>query len=504
MTKPRWIALGLIVALLFGLQHFGLERTAETIAEAPLKRVPNLPASTVLPTYVATLFFGAFRAVAVDMLWIQLRKVKEEKRWYEMKEVTRFISYVQPRNPEVWSHLAWDSAYNIANGFTDKEEAWKWVKFGLLWLRQGLTTLPNEPYLKHQLAYTLWHKIAWRDGELDYDLLKRIEGDAELQAALPPDGMKSDRRLSPFELAIPWLDLARDELMDKEFQITQMGLVIYPETMDGFSRYCMVLQGMYDWQSNRHEKAKEWFRRARKQVEDMIARTPEAPKAPGFEKKYRNSLSPIFPDWVKLYARYPDLVDLELKARGGRLEDQRALLELLQGLLVQYGPIDEQWLWTRYNPHVMLNALKMKLAKGEDTLECNDSFEMASDFSEGSLAAANLAPEGLDVDFYALSLLPPPEARPPLRTPPRPMTATLTFKRPATAKLDLKMTFYDPNRRVLLEQVLDPSALVTPKGLEIKVQAAEYGRYFVKIEAANPAPPWPEDTRYRFQYSVER
>jgi hypothetical protein len=502
MTKSRWMSLGVVLSLLVCIQHFGLERAAETVAEAPMKRVANLPASTVLPTYIATLFFGAFRAVAVDILWIQLRKVKEEKRWYEMKEVTEFISYVQPRNPEVWSHLGWDAAYNIANGFTDKEEGWKWVKFGLLWLRKGIATLPNEPYLKHQIGYTLWHKIAWRDGELDLDLLKRFETDAELQAKLPPDGMKSDHPLTPFEMAIPWLEWGREDLLDREFQITQMGLVMYPDTMDGFARYCMVLQGMYDWQSNRHEKAKLWFRRAHKHVEDMIARSPESPRKPGFEKKYKSSISPIHVDYLKLYAGYPDLVDLELKARSGKVEDQRALLARLQGLIVECGPVDEQWLWTRYNPHAMLNALKMKLAKGEDTQECNDSIEMASDFPEGNLAAANLAPEGLDVDFYSV-LVSRPNVQPPPEVPPRPVAITMTFKRPATAGLDLKMTFYDPNRRVLLEQVLDPKTLATPKGLTIKTPAAVYGRYYLKIEAANPALPWPADTRYSFQYSLE-
>lgn len=502
MTKSRAGVLALVLAMLVAVQHFGLERTAETRTEAPLKRVPNLPASTVLPTYVATLFFGAFRAVAVDMLWIQLRKVKEEKRWYEMKEVTRFISYVQPRNPEVWSHLAWDSAYNVANGFTDKEEAWKWVKFGLLWLRQGIDTLPNEPYLKHQLGYTLWHKIAWRDGELDLDLLRRIEGDAELQAKLPPDGMKSDRPLSAFELAIPWLESAREDLLDKEYQITQMGLIIYPETMDGFARLCMIGQGMYAWQSNRHDLAKEWFRRAKQQVEDMIARLPDSPKKPGFEKKYKNGMSTILQEWVKFYDRYPEIVGLELRARSKKPEDERALLEALQGMFVQLGPLDEQWLWSRYNPHALLNALKMRLARGEDTLECNDSIELASDFAEGSLAAANLAPDGLDVDVFAMTLIPNVPQPPP--TPPRPMTLRMTFKRPATAQMDLKMTLYDPNRRVMMEQPLDPKALVSKDGLLIQAQAPDYGRYFLRIEPAKPTPaPWPADTRYRFQFSVE-
>jgi hypothetical protein len=54
-----------------------------------------------------------------------------------------------------------------------------------------------------------------------------------------------------------------------------------------------------------------------------------------------------------------------------------------------------------------------------------------------------------------------------------------------------------------MEQALDPKALVSKDGLVIKVQAPDYGRYFLKIEPAKPALPWPADTRYRFQFSVE-
>src|SRR5262249_8220320 len=118
MTKSGWIALGLVLSLMGSVQHYRLEEQPETQAEARMKRVADLPASDVLPTYLASLFFGAFRAMAVDILWIQLRKVEEEKRWYERREIVKLISYVQPRNPEVWSHLGWHSAYNVANGFT--------------------------------------------------------------------------------------------------------------------------------------------------------------------------------------------------------------------------------------------------------------------------------------------------------------------------------------------------------------------------------------------------
>lgn len=494
MTKQRWAALGLVLSLLVAVQHWGLETQVETVTEAPMKKVANLPASEVLPTYIASLFLGAFRAVAVDILWIQLRKVEEEKRWYQRREIIKLISYVQPRNPEVWSHMGWHSAYNVANGFTDKEKSWEWVKFGLLWLRKGITTLPNEPYLKDQLAYTLWHKPSWRDGSLDMDLLKRIEADAELQAALLPDGMKSDKPLSAFELAIPWLELARQELMGKDFELTQMGLYIYPDTMDGFARGCMILQGMYEWKRDRREEAKEWFRRAQKQCELMVSRAPDAVGAPRDPLKYRNPISSIFADWAKMYARYPELVDLEFKARSGKLEDEIALLKELQTLIVTYGPIDEMWFWNRYDPHALLNRLKMKVSKGEDVQECNDTFDLAWELNPGDLSLANLAPEGLDVDFYRLRIEPPAEINPPPSVPPRPVPVRLTFTRPPTAKLALKVTLMDPGRRPLKEEIV-----TTARDIDLTLN--NYGRYLLKIEAATP-PPWPEDTRYGLQYSV--
>lgn len=499
MTRPRAAALGLVVLLILGIQHYGLEKEPETVSEAPMKRVAGLPASEVLPTYIATLFFGAFRAVAVDILWIQLQKVEEEKRWYERREIIRLISYVQPRNPEVWSHLGWHSAYNVANGFTDPEKSWEWVKFGLLWLRRGISTLPNNPYLKDQLAYTLWHKVSWKDGELDMELLRRIEKDPELQSALLPDGMTSDKPLNAFELAIPWLERAREELFDKEFELTQMGLYLYPDTMDGFIRYCLLLAGMYEWKQDHREEAKAYFRRAQRQCEDMVARAPDSPlPAPG-GRKYRNLISTLFADDVKLYAEYPAIVDLEYKARSKREEDQIALLRKVQGLLLQYGPIDEQWLWSRYNPTVLLNRLKIALSKGEDIQECNDTIDMAWPIVPGpEPLRANLAPEGLDVDYYWISVAPPPvpEGIAPPATPPRPIRIKLGIPRPDGPCLALKVTLHDARRKPLRTDVV-----TTSRDLEYKV--GEYGRYLLLVEA-NQDPPWPADTRYGLKVEIEQ
>jgi len=502
MTKERGIVLGLVVVLMMGLQHYGLEKQPETVSEAPMKRLSGLPASEVLPTYIASLFFGAFRAVAVDILWIQLRKVEEEKRWYERREILKLISYVQPRNPEVWSHLGWHSAYNVANGFTDPEKSWEWVKFGLLWLRRGISVLPNNPYLKDQLAYTLWHKAAWKDGELDMALLKRIEADDELQAALLPDGVNPGTRRNAFEIAILWLDLAREQIMDKEtnYELTQMGLYLYPDSMDGYIRYCLMLAGMYEWRLDHRDEAKEYFLRAKRQCEDMVARAPDSTlPAPG-GRKYRNLISTIFADWAKIYALYPQIIDLEFKARSRRYEDELELLKVLQGAILKYGPIDEQWLWSRYNPHALLNRLKQSLSKGEDVQEWNDGMDMGYQITPGpDPLRANLAPPGLDVDWYWIPVYVPavPEGVEPPTLPPRPVKIKVNIVRPEGPCLPLKVTFHDFQRNPLPSEVI-----TTSRALEFTVR--DYGRYALKVESNLPDLPWPPDTRYGLQVQIEQ
>lgn len=499
MTKQRIGVLVLIVALLMGLQHYGLEREPETLSEAPMKRVAGLPASDVLPTYIASLFFGAFRAVAVDVLWIQLRKVEEEKRWYERREIIRLISYVQPRNPEVWAHLGWHSAYNVANGFTDKEESWKWVKFGLQWLRRGTTVLPENPYIKHQLAYTLWQKVTVTDGELDMDLLKRFEADTALQAELLPDGVKWEHPMSMFEVAIPWLEKAREELLSKDFELTQMGLYIYPDSMDGYIRFCMMSQGMYLWQLDRRDEAKAWFVRLDQHCKDMVARAPDSPDpAPG-GRKYKNLVSPLFKDYVKFYAKYPEIVDLEFKARSRKREDELALLKVLQEIIFEYGPIDGGWFYVPHDPHKLLNRVKQHLAGGEDVQECNDIVDLAWTVipGEGTLQA-NLAPEGLDVDYYGIMVNPPPvsEDATPLKVPPQPIKLKITISRPKGQVFPLKVTLHDAHRQPLRTDIVTTS-------LQIGASVKEYGRYLLKVEAAKPETPWVGDTRYGLGVETE-
>ena len=173
---------------------------------------------------------------------------------------------------------------------------------------------------------------------------------------------------------------------------------------------------------------------------------------------------------------------------------------MLQGAILKYGPIDEQWLWSRFNPHALLNRLKQSLAKGEDVQEFNDSFDMASQLSpEPDPIRANLAPPGLDVDFYAIQISPPraPEGMEAPATPPRPIRIKLSILRPQGPCLPLKVTLHDLQRKPLPEEII-----TTTRDLDFTVR--DYGKYLLKVESNLPELPWPPDTRYGLKLDIEQ
>jgi hypothetical protein len=132
-----------------------------------------------------------------------------------------------------------------------------------------------------------------------------------------------------------------------------------------------------------------------------------------------------------------------------------------------------------------------------DIQECNDSLDLGTDLNPGDLALANLAPEGLDVDCYWMGVVPPPELKPPPARPAKPVPVTATLTR--VGKLPLKVTIYDTARRPIRQELLTKEGATA-----IQFAAPDWGRYFLKVEADPATSPWPADTRYKFQYSVEQ
>jgi hypothetical protein len=254
--------------------------------------------------------------------------------------------------------------------------------------------------------------------------------------------------------------------------------------MDGFTLNSMHMEAMRHWRAGRWEEAKAWFVRAADHAKGMI-------------EEY-DRLSSLYVDRERFYRALPGVLDLSRKAGAGGLPAKRALLDGLQKVLLidaddTLGSLDEGFLWVDENPDCTLNALKQELAGGQDANEFNDGFGIFSTRAyPRALHRANLAPRGLDRDIYSIHL-PSPRGSPALLPLPAPVKLRLAFDRPDTARMDLKVTVLDPERKSLV------SGEIRGQG-HLDVTATVHGIYHVRVEPLDPDADWPEATRYTFRW----
>jgi len=118
------------------------------------------PEDTTPLVAVTTVAFGGFRGLVADALWVRANKMQEEGQYFEMVQLAKWITQLEPRVPEVWSFQAWNLAYNISVLFPEYNDRWRWVNHGLDLLRkQGLTNNPNSPDLHWDIGWMFQHKI---------------------------------------------------------------------------------------------------------------------------------------------------------------------------------------------------------------------------------------------------------------------------------------------------------------------------------------------------------
>ena len=112
------------------------------------------------PEIALGIAIGALRGLIVNYLWIRATDAKEEGRYYEAVELSRWITKLQPRLPRVWTFHAWNMAYNISVTTNTPSERWSWVNAGVNILRnEGLRINPNDMHMHKELGWIFLHKI---------------------------------------------------------------------------------------------------------------------------------------------------------------------------------------------------------------------------------------------------------------------------------------------------------------------------------------------------------
>lgn len=103
---------------------------------------------------------GGLRSIAAEVVWFRADRLQDEGRYVELAQLASALTFLEPHTPEVWSHAAWNLAYNVSVMMPTPEDRWRWVLAGLRLLRDGgLALNPDSPELCRELAWLFELKI---------------------------------------------------------------------------------------------------------------------------------------------------------------------------------------------------------------------------------------------------------------------------------------------------------------------------------------------------------
>lgn len=133
-----------------------LNRERVQLGFTPLPNDPAMPPMLALTTQA----LGGFRGLIANALWIRANDLQLEDKYFEMVQLARWITLLEPRFVQVWTVQAWNMAYNISVKFTDAADRWRWVKHGIELLRDdALRYNPDEALIYRELAWFYQHKM---------------------------------------------------------------------------------------------------------------------------------------------------------------------------------------------------------------------------------------------------------------------------------------------------------------------------------------------------------
>ncbi len=109
---------------------------------------------------LTTVALGGFRGLISNLLWIRASDLQDNDKFFEMVQLADWITKLEPHFTQVWTHEAWNMAYNISVKFRDPADRWRWVERGIQLLRDdGLRYNPDDVLIHRELAWFFQHKM---------------------------------------------------------------------------------------------------------------------------------------------------------------------------------------------------------------------------------------------------------------------------------------------------------------------------------------------------------
>jgi hypothetical protein len=132
-----------------------LNKDREVLGFTVLKPLENAPPMLAF-TSVA---LGGFRGLVSNFLWMRADELQNEERFFEMVQLSDWISQLTPHFATVWTHEGWNMAFNISVKCKDFGERWRWVKRGIALEMEGLHYNPGEVLIYKDLSWMFRFKI---------------------------------------------------------------------------------------------------------------------------------------------------------------------------------------------------------------------------------------------------------------------------------------------------------------------------------------------------------
>jgi hypothetical protein len=172
-------ALALLIAALIGVSGWSQRQLNHERAELglthskPLENAPPVLAFT-------TVALGGFRGIIANILWVRAHQLQLDGKYFELIQLSDWITKLQPRIAMVWRYHAWNLSYNIPVKFPDNNDRWPWVRQGIELLRdEALRYNPHEITLYQEIGIIYQHKLGGTSDDAHlyykYELAKIIE-----------------------------------------------------------------------------------------------------------------------------------------------------------------------------------------------------------------------------------------------------------------------------------------------------------------------------------------
>lgn len=224
------------IAVFFSI--FGEQKALKTEGLPILPKTEDINPRLVSAKIFASILFGGFRGIVVDLTWMYIDNLWHHSRFYQLPSLYEIVTLLQPDYIDGWIMGGWHMAYNMSldvpnvKGLSPqikKKIEMEWVLRGLNFLKTGATVNPNSYKLHFEIGWTYYHRLKDYESSIIW-FEKAVSKDSSQDIAkrlIPYALEKNDKK----EFALKkWIDLQNDssysnltvkKIVDKNIQRLQ-------------------------------------------------------------------------------------------------------------------------------------------------------------------------------------------------------------------------------------------------------------------------------------------